>query len=345
MASSPSTIPTEAATTAAAPTIGQRLGKLVNNDDHADLHFVLVDDDNRRISAHRLIVATGSEELHRIVYGSGHQLKGTATDGSATISVNDITADAFVELLRYIYTDTVTLTDDNVFDILRKSNYYGLQALQRLCSAHLVAALSPENCLPVYANLYGQSAFPELVTACLRYIRYAPVDIAFRHDNWSDCSAAAVRAILTSDAINCDDAALFQALVTWARQRCELRRRTHRADEPSVTHSTEEAVSVSELRSEIGDLDGCIRWGTMSVPHFDRSVQLVPGLYSPLQVHEMRSRCDVAEKRREWLTCQSEFETKHIVVFVWLVQHIHRFTRDGNPQTPFGRLSCMATVE
>lgn len=191
------------------------------------------------------------------------------------------------------------LNSSNVCDVLLKANYYGLPILQTRCAVMLANELTPANCLPLYGLLHGLAFEPNLMRHCMRLIRYAPARNAFDHADWSLVPPAALRAILSADAINCDETALFRALLNWARRRCE--RRLSPTAGPDA-----EAVPVEELRSEVADLHGCIRWETMPVHEFDACVDMVSGFFEPAQVHEMRTRCEGSRKRRQWLTCQGE---------------------------------------
>lgn len=87
--------------------VGKRLAHLVNSEEHADFHFIILNDGGRRIPAHKLIVGAGSGELHRIVYGAAWQTVGTGN----TNEVDDCSTEAFVEVLRYLYTDEVSISD------------------------------------------------------------------------------------------------------------------------------------------------------------------------------------------------------------------------------------------
>lgn len=90
--------------------VGKRLAHLVNNEEHADFHFIILNDGDRRIPAHKLIVGAGSEELHRIVYGAAWQ----TVDAGNTTEVDECSTDAFVEVLRYLYTDEVSISSNTL---------------------------------------------------------------------------------------------------------------------------------------------------------------------------------------------------------------------------------------
>lgn len=89
----------------ASPTLASRLVRLLANEQNADFHFVMVDDGGRRIPAHKAIVGTGSDELYKIVYGAAWQ---TVVTGD-TVDVDECSTDAFLEILRYIYTNEVSV--------------------------------------------------------------------------------------------------------------------------------------------------------------------------------------------------------------------------------------------
>lgn len=100
--------------------------------------------------------------------------------------------------------------------------------------------MTPDVCLPIYAATHAVALFPALKQHCLQLIRFAPGRYAFGHEQWHETSPEALREILASEALNCDEESLLRATFDWAEKRCVARKNANAntiaetADEPVV---------------------------------------------------------------------------------------------------------------
>jgi len=63
------------------------------------------------------------------------------------INIPDISPDNFNELLRFIYTDRVQLTQGNAEPLLAAADKYLLPSLKSKCEEYLIKYLTTENCV------------------------------------------------------------------------------------------------------------------------------------------------------------------------------------------------------
>lgn len=82
--------------------LNKRFAHLIGSPNGADFWFD-IQLDNKRIPAHKLFVAAGSDVLRKIIFGS----EGCTSQAVESTTVDDITSIGFREILRYLYTDEV----------------------------------------------------------------------------------------------------------------------------------------------------------------------------------------------------------------------------------------------
>ena len=61
------------------------------------------------------------------------------------IVIEDVSYDAFLSLLTYLYTDHVTITVDNAMILFQVADRFGVDRLKYLCEHHLLCAMTVEN--------------------------------------------------------------------------------------------------------------------------------------------------------------------------------------------------------
>lgn len=267
--------------------ITQRFADYVANPLRSDFKFIISDDGNAEIPAHKFIVGAGSLILDHIVYG---------TDGLASVDssvVDAISASAFTELLRFIYTDDANITADNAVEIMIKANYYDIQQLEMLCVTVLLDSIDRDHCCSIYCRLFAYFSYTEVVKRCMKFIQFAPNAI-FTNAEFGDLSADALKEILKLDSINCTELQLFQACKDWATIQCE------RGNMP---------VNVANLRQFLGGVLSLLRFGTMSTKDFAICQELAPNFWAPSELKSIKDAITTKktkEVRREFFTCQGK---------------------------------------
>lgn len=108
-----------------------------------DIEFYL-ESEARVVPAHKLIIGTGSEVLHRFVYGSD------SIKASSQITLKNISYEQFYEVLQYIYNHKANITIDNAFPIMGAASYLQMNGLQNVCSNILIPTLNLKKACDYY---------------------------------------------------------------------------------------------------------------------------------------------------------------------------------------------------
>lgn len=252
-------------------TLSKRLSHLVANPLDSDFTFH-VTEDNQAIPAHRIIIAAGSPVLHRIVYG----LELAQSSGTSE-TVTEISSENFIELLRFLYTDTANVTETNAMEILFKANYYGITELENICVDVLIRSISVQNVLSIYQQVCHFEIYNKMVNSlrqlCKRIISFCTRQ-AFETDGLLELSVDGLRFMLELPALNIDSVELFQSLLKWARNECS---RKQLPEKPT------------NLRLVLEGVEKKIGFETMSAQEFRKSRQLCEGFFT---IEDIEQRMD-----------------------------------------------------
>ncbi|XP_066985429.1 LOW QUALITY PROTEIN: serine-rich adhesin for platelets-like [Macrobrachium rosenbergii] len=106
----------------------ERLQYLLDTGQFADVNIRVGQGNNVTVfKAHRLILATASQPLYRLVYTVNPS---PSPNDVTTVRVTDMKPTDFEHILKYIYTDTIDCSNINVaFELLRASKKWGLAGL------------------------------------------------------------------------------------------------------------------------------------------------------------------------------------------------------------------------
>jgi len=227
-------------------TVRERNSAMFNNSLMADIYFLVgCPDSQRRIPAHKYVLATGSTVFYAMLYG------GLADSQSDDIIVPDVDPDAFLSMLKYLYCDDISLEPDNVLATLYTAKKYIVPHLARECVRYLETSLKASNaCL-----LLSQSRLfeePELMQRCWDVID-AQAEIALKSEGFTDIDFHTLRTIMERETLNCGELTVFSSACQWAKAEC-LRRG--------------EEATPQMARTILGPAMQCIRFPAMSVEEF-----------------------------------------------------------------------------
>lgn len=269
--------------------LSARLEHLVGNKFRSDFTFI-IEDDNAEIAeipAHKLIIALASPVLDRIVYGN-------ETFSSAdSIKVDGINKESFMQILHYIYTDKIDINDDNAFEILNKSNYFGLAGIEMACLEYLEEHLNASNVPWIYHQLFYTLSSSNLLKKCLQYIQIQPIQF-FTSEFFEKISVDEMKSILQLDALNCTEFDLFEAMIKLSKAHCT-------ASGLEVTGSNQRKV-----------LDGAeklLRLESVTESEFDRCLAIQDDFFSSNEIEIIRSdiRNDFTTVvKRKWYTYEGK---------------------------------------
>ena len=178
-------------------TVRERNAVMCNNALMADVYFnvgaEIEKETARRIPAHKYVLATSSSVFYAMFYGG-------LAEPRDIIDVPDVEPEAFLAMLRYMYSDEISLDADNVLATLYCSKRYIVPHLAHECIRFLEGSLTARNAcvLLSQAKLFAE---PELMQRSWEVIDAQAeralrsesfTDIDFRraiqkHSNWFSC--------------------------------------------------------------------------------------------------------------------------------------------------------------
>ncbi len=246
--------------------LSSRLEHLVGNKFGSDFTFIVVEDDNVEIPAHKVIVALASPVLEKIVYGN------ETFSPADSIKVDDISKESFMQILRYIYTDKINLNDDNVFEILQKSNYFGLPGIEKECFKYVERHLNVSTVPWIYHQLFYTAPSCKLLSSCRQYIRIQPLQF-FASEYFEKISVDELKSIIEMDPINCSELDLFQAVIKLSRAQCV---------------ATGIELSGANQRRIVDGIEKLLRLETLSEIEFDKCLDIQNDFYSPTEIERIR---------------------------------------------------------
>ncbi|KAK8396915.1 hypothetical protein O3P69_005125 [Scylla paramamosain] len=194
-------------------TVKERFAFLFNNEILSDVHFLVGKGDScQRIPAHRFVLAVGSAVFDAMFNG---QLS-TRQD---QIELPDVEPQAFLALLRFLYSDEVQIGPETVMTVLYTAKKYAVPALEKACVDFLKRNLSPDNAfmLLTQARLFDE---PQLAALCLETIDKNTAD-SLAAEGFTDLDNSTLCMVLERDTLRIREAKLFEAAVRWSEAECE----------------------------------------------------------------------------------------------------------------------------
>ena len=186
----------------------------------ADVHFV-VGRDRQRVPAHKFVLSVGSAVFDAMFNG------GMATT-SSEVEIPDVEPSAFLALLKFLYTDQVTIDAETVMTTLYTAKKYAIPALEQACVEFLKKNLSSDNAftLLTQARFFDET---QLASLCLDTIdKNTPEAIAA--DGFTDVDFDTLCVVLERDSLGIREYKLFNAVCRWAEAECGRRQMAHTPD-------------------------------------------------------------------------------------------------------------------
>ncbi|XP_051504214.1 BTB/POZ domain-containing protein 6-A isoform X1 [Myxocyprinus asiaticus] len=194
------------------PTLRERNALMFNNEQMADVHFIVgPTGESERVPAHKYVLAVGSSVFCAMFYGD-------LAEGDSDIHIPDVEPAAFLILLKYMYSDEIELSADTVLATLYAAKKYLVSALARACVGFLETSLEARNA----CMLLSQSRLfeePELTQRCWEVID-AQAELALRCESFSEIDLPTLESILHRETMNVKEVVVFQAVLCWAKAEC-----------------------------------------------------------------------------------------------------------------------------
>ncbi|XP_072218184.1 BTB/POZ domain-containing protein 6-B-like [Leuresthes tenuis] len=197
---------------AAHSTLRERNALMFNNEQMADVHFIVgPPGETHTVPAHKYVLAVGSSVFGAMFYGD-------LAEGQSVIHIPDVEPVAFLILLKYMYSDEIELDADTVLATLYAAKKYIVPALAKACVGFLETSLEAKNAcvLLSQSRLFEE---PDLTQRCWEVID-AQTELALRSDGFCEIDPPTLEIILQRETLNSSEVVVFQAVLNWAAAEC-----------------------------------------------------------------------------------------------------------------------------
>ncbi|XP_046571143.1 BTB/POZ domain-containing protein 6-like [Haliotis rubra] len=162
------------------------------------------------ITAHRFILVSRSSVFLSMFYGPLAE--------KDEVDIPEIDTLVFHSFLRYLYSNCVELTTDNVSGLLYAAKKYSVKSLSEKCVRFLDSALNADNACDIleHAHVYSEEGLAE---AALRVITVNALDV-FKSSSFKEISRHCLNRIFKSDEVRADEMSVFCAVLWWAGAEC-----------------------------------------------------------------------------------------------------------------------------
>ena len=190
---------------------------MLNNDLFSDVKFVVRESDGESeskqvIPAHKFVLSIGSPVFEAMFYGE-------LAETRDSIELPDCEYESLLELFRYMYSDEVNLSGNNVMRVFYLAKKYMVPSLADECTKYLQDNLDPSN---VFSILPSAQKYEEknLVDRCWKMID-EQTEAAVKSDGFATIQRSLLEDIAVRDTLKIAEVELFKAVDLWATKECE----------------------------------------------------------------------------------------------------------------------------
>ena len=170
------------------------------------------DKDQARFNAHRIVLCAASPFFYSALNNDVKESK------EGLIRLEDTSKVAIEELLDYLYTGHVDVSQHNAFDLLKIADFLVIPSLKEVLSKFIIQTLSSSNCLMAYYSAVNYRCF-ELQENAREFI-YANFTRVVEHEDFLNLTISEVEEWISSDEIRVrGEEDVFQAIVKWVEQK------------------------------------------------------------------------------------------------------------------------------
>lgn len=241
--------------------------KLYLDEEAADVHFLFETDetsDIERIPANKMILSTGSKVFETMFYGSMAEVD--------EVIILDVSSSAFKEFLQFFYLDEISLTIDNIADVMNLVRKYGIDRCMGQCTDFLKDAMTNEDACSAY-QLAVLFDLDDLKHFCQRKIS-ANAEAVLKSDDFLNCKQPLLQLIVGMDSLMCDECVVFDACIAWAKNSCEIN-----GIDPGESKNLRAQLGESVLRS--------IHFNRMHLEHFASRNAKYEGIFTSAEMAEI----------------------------------------------------------
>ena len=203
-------------------TIVEKTAFIFNNELLSDVKFVVSlpnggGESKKAIPAHKFVLAINSPVFFAMFYGRVAETKDS-------IELPDCEYESLLELFRFLYSDKVNLSGNNVMQVLYLANKYIVPSLAKKCTEYLRDNLKASNVFLIlpHAQIFEDK---DLKDRCWKVIE-EQTEEAVTSDEFVAVERSVVESVVKREVLNVREVELFKAVDRWAIKECERQRMT-----------------------------------------------------------------------------------------------------------------------
>ena len=189
--------------------LAKRLNMLRREDHSCDVTLVTKDD--KEFKAHRNVLSAASPVFYRLLQSDMKENR------EGIVQFEEISGAVMEDVLEFIYTGSVGVTQENSEDLIAAANYFLIPGLKTVSGRFLERLMSKSNCISTFyfAEIYHCD---ELITNTRKFIHANLASVA-EMDEFLNLEANEVERWISSDEISVDvEADVFKIVLKWIEQ-------------------------------------------------------------------------------------------------------------------------------
>ncbi|CAL1300786.1 unnamed protein product [Larinioides sclopetarius] len=199
------------------PGLSQRMRYLCTNQLYTDVKFVVNCGIKPKpeLRAHKAILAIGSEEFAKMLFGNAPQDTGRST--ISEYEIKNVSFDAFKNVVEYLYTDDVFFENNLlVVQTMAAARKFQIQSLVSRCEAYFESMeISEESACSIF-QMAIDNKMEGMKTRCSQFIQENTRGV-IRSDDFRNSSLSTIRNICKLPRLNLSsEEELFEAVMEWA---------------------------------------------------------------------------------------------------------------------------------
>ncbi len=182
---------------------------LRRNEELCDVELVV---DQSCFRAHRVVLAASS------MYFRAMFCRQMAESGQRRVVMQGVEADALDSLIKFAYTCSLEINEDNAQSLLAASNFLQMLRAQEACCKFLQDRLDCSNCLDI-ADFAEFQSCNDLLEVALKFARQNFTEVS-KNERFVHISFSRLKHFLSNNDLHLPEGeeAVFQALVNWTKQ-------------------------------------------------------------------------------------------------------------------------------
>ncbi|KAF8567927.1 hypothetical protein P879_05402 [Paragonimus westermani] len=169
-----------------------------------------------KLPVHRNVLASSSQYFYAMFTGPMAEAR------LPCVQIQGVDEAALTQLIDFIYTGEITVTEDTVQVLLPAANLLQLISVRDACCEFLQSQLHPSNCLGIqrFADLHG---CPDLLASSRRFTEQHFGELLQQDDEFLALSAEQLGQLISSDQLAVSEDQVFEAVLRWVAHDAENR--------------------------------------------------------------------------------------------------------------------------